>query len=230
MARDPLKVGALVVTALLHGGIATIVMVQHMRADPPVLMPRDFMVAKIVRLGRKRPKNLLPTIPVQPAPMAPKAAVKLTDNETAKVTPKTEPPPPDSKPGDLQKALSRARQLSHLQAQADQEGDPAGDPEGNSDTASPGDLYATLVYKLYHEQWNLPHLAAAQGLAAVARVFVDGQGNVLNATIAKASGNGPFDDSVTEVLHKVKKLPPPPPALALRFERSGIALEFGGQP
>jgi colicin import membrane protein/protein TonB len=221
---DPFKVGGLVVTILLHGGIVGLVV--HGRTSEPVLMPREFMVAKIVRLGRKRPKNLLPTLPAPPMPTAPKNAVKLTDNEAAKVAPRSEKPPPDAKPGDLQHALARARQLERLAAQADQEGDPAGDPAGNSDTAAAGDLYATAVYKAYHEQWNTPHLASAQGLSARVRLFVDPHGSVLRADIVKPSGNGPFDDSVTEVLHRVKKLPPPPPGLALRIERSGLSLEF----
>ncbi|HJZ88071.1 MAG TPA: TonB family protein [Polyangia bacterium] len=226
-SRDPLKVGGLVVTLALHGGAVGLILYSHMRPSEPVLMPREFMVAKIVRLGRKRPKNLLPTIPMPPPePTAPKEAVKLTENEAAKPAPKTEKPPPETKPGDFKQALARARQLEKLQAQADQEGDPSGDPSGTSDTASAGDLYATAIFKVYFEQWKVPHLASAQGLSARARVFINAQGNVLRAQVVKPSGNGPYDDSVVEVLNRVKKLPPPPPGLAQRFERSGLSLEF----
>jgi TonB family protein len=225
--RDPFKVGGLAVTIALHVGVAAGVLVTHLRPASPVIMPRDFMVAKIVRLGKKRPPNLLPTIPAQPAPTAPKTAVQLTDNEQGKAAPKKEPPPESAKPGDLQRALAHAKLLAQREAQADEEGDPNGDPNGNSDTASPGDVYATAVFKVYHDQWTWPPFAKEQHLSALARVFVDAQGNVFKVMLVKSSGNGPFDDSVTEVLNKVKKLPPPPPGLALRFERSGLpALEF----
>jgi TonB family protein len=224
--RDPFSIGATLVTLLVHGGIAFAIWRAHAAPTAPVLMPRDFMVAKIVRLGKKREPKLLPTIPVPPPPIAPKSAIKLTDNDTAKATPPTEKKPPDAKPGDLSRALAHAKLLEQRQAQMDQEGDPNGDPSGNSDSASPGDLYATALYKAYHEEWRNPQLAAAQNLLARVRIFVDPEGNVLKATLVQPSGNGPFDDSVTEVLTKVKRLPKPPAALALRMERSGLVLEF----
>src|SRR5262249_21093931 len=150
------KVGGWIVTIALHVAIIGAILVGHAHRAESIAIPRDFMVAKIVRLGKKRPKNLLPTIPTQPVPTAPDKAVKLTQNETAKTTPKTEKKPPDAKPGALQKALSHARQLERQQKEIDQEGDPGGSPHGNSDTAAAGDLYATAVFKAYNEQWNIP--------------------------------------------------------------------------
>jgi TonB family protein len=225
--QGAIKTGAVLITLVIHGGVIGGILVAHAMPHDPVIMPRDFMVAKIVRLGKKRDPKLLPTVPVQPVPTAPPpAAVKLTENETAAPASKTEKRPPDAKPGDLKSALAHSRALARLQAQADQEGDPNGDPSGNSNVAAAGDLYATALFKVYNEQWKIPQLAAAQGLSAMARIFVDAQGNVLKATLVKSSGNGPFDDSVSEVLQRVKKLPPPPAALALRLERSGTLLEF----
>src|SRR5262245_60576864 len=84
VVKDPFRVGGIIVTVAIHAAIVGLVL--HGRASGAALLPRDFMVAKIVRLGRKRPKNLLPTIPTQPIPTAPKEAIKLTENETGKVT------------------------------------------------------------------------------------------------------------------------------------------------
>jgi TonB family protein len=225
--RDPLRVGGVLVTIVLHGGIAALILIGHAHRAESVAIPRDFMVAKIVRLGRKRPKNLLPTLPAQPAPTAPKPALKLADDPSAKPAPPSEKPPPNTKQDDsLQKALSHARQLERAQKEVDQEGDPAGDPHGNSDTASPGDIYATAVFKAYNEVWRIPETAKGKQLTVRARIFIDGSGNVLKATPLGGSGDGPFDDSVSEVLARVRKLPAPPAKLALAFERSGLVLEF----
>jgi TonB family protein len=220
------KVGGWLVTIVLHIGIIVTVVIGHAQRAESVAIPRDFMVAKIVRLGKKRDKKLLPTIPMQPVPTAPDNAVKLTENEQAKPTPKTEKKPPDAKPGDISKALSHARQLQQMQKEVDQEGDPNGSPGGNSDTAGPGDLYATAVYKAYNEQWNIPNVVQGKNLATRVRIFIAADGKVIDAKIIGPSHNGPLDDSVAEVLARVKKLPPPPGSLALRFERSGLVLEF----
>jgi TonB family protein len=219
------NVGGWIVTIALHVAIIAAILIGHAHRAESIAIPRDFMVAKIVRLGKKRDKNLLPTIPVQPTPTAPDNAVKLTQNETAKAS-KTEKKPPDAKPGDLKKALAHAKMLEQMQKQEDQEGDPHGSPGGNSDTAGPGDLYATAVYKAYNEQWNIPNVVQGKNLAARVRIFIASDGKVIDAKIIGSSHNGPLDDSVTEVLARVKKLPPPPGNLALRFERSGLVLEF----
>jgi TonB family protein len=224
--KDGLRFWGAAITLLLHVGAAFLIVFNHLKPAEPVLMPRDFMVAKIVRLGRKKPKDALPTLVQPTAAPPPPRVVKLTDNDTVKPPPKTEPPPPKTDKNDLARALAHAKILSERNAQTDPEGDEKGDPDGNSDVASPGDLYATAVYKVYHAQYRNPHFAAAMGLSAMARIFIDSDGNVLKAELVRSSGNGPFDDSVVEVLNKVKKLPPPPRSLALRFARSGLALEF----
>ena len=95
------KFGGWIVTIGLHVAIIAAILIGHAHRAESIAIPRDFMVAKIVRLGKKRPKNLLPTIPTEPIPQAPDNAVKLTQNESAKPTPKTEKKPPDAKPGDL---------------------------------------------------------------------------------------------------------------------------------
>src|SRR5262245_57399478 len=95
--RDWLKIGGVLLTLVLHGGLVGMVALAHAHSPKEVMLPRDFMVAKIVRLGRQRPKELLPTLPTPPTPVAPKPAVKLTDNETASAAPKTTTPPPDAK-------------------------------------------------------------------------------------------------------------------------------------
>jgi len=220
------RVGGWIVTIGLHVAIIAAILIGHAHRAESIAIPRDFMVAKIVRLGKKRDKKLLPTIPTEPIPQAPDNAVKLTQNEQAKATPKTEKKPPDAKPGDLKKALAHAKMLQQMQKQEDQEGDPNGSPGGNSDTAGPGDLYATAVYKAYNEQWNIPNVVQGKNLATRVRIFIASDGKVIDAKIIGPSRNGPLDDSVAEVLARVKKLPPPPGSLALRFERSGLVLEF----
>src|SRR5690349_21109879 len=98
--RDPLRVGGVLVTIILHAGIALLILIGHAHRAESVAIPRDFMVAKIVRLGRKRPKNLLPTLPAQAAPAAPKPQLKLADDPAAKPAPPAEKPPPNAKQDD----------------------------------------------------------------------------------------------------------------------------------
>ena len=58
----------LLITLALHGAILFAVRAAHSKTDEPLDMPRDFVVAKLVRLGKPREKFWLPRITQPPRP------------------------------------------------------------------------------------------------------------------------------------------------------------------
>ena len=67
----------LLITLALHGAILGAVSAAHSKSDEPLDMPRDFVVAKLVKLGKPREKFWLPRITQPPRPKAPPATIKI---------------------------------------------------------------------------------------------------------------------------------------------------------
>ena len=65
----------------------------HNQQEPPLIMPRDFVRAEMVKLGKPRDKFWLPRITQPPRPTAPPNAIKLSEDPNAKAAPKEAPRP-----------------------------------------------------------------------------------------------------------------------------------------
>ena len=115
--HDPLLILGVVVSLLMHGGMAAAILVKRGGKRQVLEAPRDFVVAKMVRLGRKRPKNFLPVIPPRPKSTAPKQTIGLSQNENAAPSQKL---PDQKRPRDAEdgKALRRAKNLAQVFAKA----------------------------------------------------------------------------------------------------------------
>jgi TonB family protein len=226
------------VTVLLHG-LLVVGAIVGPGEDKVVEAPRDFVVAKLVRLGKPRPKELLPRI-VEPAPAAAPlpAAVKVTENVEAapipkkdKEEPKKPEPPKKDDPAAMKKASDRARLLAQQAEEA--EGDPTGSAKGDAARAAAGDRYITEVNDVIKGEWRTPKGmisdAELKGLTAVVRIRIATNGRVTSAKITRSSGNRFFDDSITETFARVRKLPVPPPEIADSAVRSGFEIEFAGK-
>jgi outer membrane biosynthesis protein TonB len=233
---DPLLLVGIAVSLLLHGGMAAGILVERREAVRPREAPRDFVVAKAVRLGQKRPKNWLPSIPPRIVAQAPKKRVGVTDNEHAAPTKKREDAPLTRV--EEGKALRRAGDLAKVfaeaQKQEDGEGDPRGSPTGTATEATPGDEYATACAEEIQKVWTVPPEAllpeaVLARLAAQVRVVVDGTGKVFGATLKESSRNRYFDASLTDALGRLKRLPAPPRSLMKDYPRVGIILLFEGK-
>ena len=233
---DPLLFVGIAVSLLLHGGMAAAILVERSAAVRPLEAPRDFVVAKAVRLGKKRPKGWLPSIPPRVVAQAPKRRVGLTDNENAAPAKKREDTPLTR--AEEGKALRRASDLAKVfaeaQKQEDVEGDPRGSPTGTATEATPGDEYATACAEEIQKVWTVPPEAllpeaVLARLASQVRVVVDGTGKVYGATVREPARNRYFDASLQDALKQLKRLPPPPKSLMKDYPRVGIILLFEGK-
>jgi hypothetical protein len=233
---DPLIVVGIAVSLLLHGGMAAAILVDRNKQVAPITVPREFVVARMVRLGQKRPKSWLPVIPARTS-QAPRKAVGLTDNEHAAPARKRSP---EERPADAveAKALRRADTLAKVFAEAqketDQEGDPSGSPGGTATEATPGDEYATACLEEVRKYWTVPPEALLSesvlaGLTAEVRLIIDQKGKVHQVTVKRASRNRHFDAGLNDALGRLTKLPAPPKDLTKGHALVGILLLFEGK-
>ena len=73
----------LLITVALHGGIFWAVKTAHSQPQEPLIVPRDFVQAEMVKLGKPRDKFWLPQGPRSRRPPPPPDAIKLSDDPNA---------------------------------------------------------------------------------------------------------------------------------------------------
>lgn len=223
----------LVITLALHAGILGAVKMAHSKGEVPIEVPRDFVVAKMVKLGKPREKFWLPRITEPPRPKAPPATIKISDDPNAPKAP-AEAPRPDNPEisKDLRRALDRARKLEALAETEPEEGQVTGSEHGTAAEASAGDAYATAISDAVRKNWTAPSGLVSDAelghLAATFRIRVGEDGAVTDSKLIKSSGNSYYDDSCTAAIQATHKVPPPPAAIR-RLAAHGYALEFAGK-
>src|SRR6516225_5874631 len=83
----------LLITLALHGGLFAAIAAANSKEQPPLVIPRDFVVAEMVKLGKPRDKFWLPRITQPQRSTAPPDAVKVAEDPNAKAAPKEAPRP-----------------------------------------------------------------------------------------------------------------------------------------
>ncbi len=231
---------AVLASALVHVAIFGWALTH--RAGPELdLGGQKPIVAKLVRLGEKRPENLLPRKeaeappPPAPASSAPPVAAAPPAAKSVPVAAATKAKPPpaaapasDGKPG----GDPLARVMSKLQKEKTAEeprwGDPGGDPEGDAAEAGEGDLYLAKAQRALKANYRAPATIPMKErlhLRATVLIHVDSKGVIRDARIAKSSGNDAFDASVMKSALETR-LPLPPPEFQDRYRRDGILVEY----
>ena len=201
------------------------------------------IVAKLVRLGEKRPERLLPrkeAAPPEPAPTAPQAvpipAAKPAPLPAPAPVPQAKPAPPTpARPaatrspgtGDaLASALSRVKRDKAL---AEPEyGDPSGDPLGDSSEGSAGDQYLALVERALRQSYILPATISARDrarLKATVVLYLDPNGGLLHYAFESRSGDAAFDAALERAIHAAR-LPPPPAELRQKYRTEGLGVVY----
>jgi colicin import membrane protein/protein TonB len=217
----------------------------YVRPPAIVNLEQKPIVAKLVRLGDKRPEQWLPRREVPPpeaAPRAPEAvpvpgppapAQKAVALPAPKVAPKPAPPRPASaatggKGSDaLSRALDKVRKDDKL-ASRERWGDPAGLPEGDATDASEGDRYLGLVTQALQDSYRLPATISEQerrNLGATVVLTVEPDGRVSSFRFERKSGNAAFDQALERAVRDAR-LPPPPPELRQRYRTVGLGVNF----
>lgn len=208
----------------------------------PALEPGQTpIVAKLVRLGEPRPRELLPRkeaepppaagapapAPVAPAPAPAPKAVAVPGEKPARPTPKAAAQPgPAERPGKpagarLAGVLSDMRQ--ELQA-----GRADGAADGDAAEAGEGDEYLAVVVRQLRQGYRLPTTIGERErlfLTGTVVLHIEPDGRVSRYELTRRSGNPAFDEALERAVRETR-FPPPPPALRDLYRRGGLEVLF----
>ena len=221
--------GGLFATLLIHVSLVALIYFAHVKSPPPIEVPRDMIVTKLVALGKPREKFWLPRIVEPPAPKMP--ALKLTDDADAAPAPKEAPKIDDA---DISKEMKRALKRAQMLAQATEEpaeGSLTGSPLGRATEGVTGDAWASAVDAAIRNNWVTPVGLITDAelikLVAKVRISISDDGALSNPIVKQSSGNSYFDDSCIQAVKATGKVPPPPSAkykhMLLTFDGSKLA-------
>jgi len=220
----------LVHLALVGAGLA-------LRPAPLIDLEQRPIVAKLVRLGEKRPENLLPR-KEEPPPSAgePEAApVPAAPGPRAAPAPAARPqvaapraattPPRGARSDAMASALSRLKR-EPLRGSAG--GDPSGDPLGDTSEGEAGDRYLALAQRALHDTYRIPSTISERDqlhLRATVILYLLPDGTVSRWSFESRSGNRAFDDALERAIRQAR-LPPPPAELRERYRSQGLGVRF----
>lgn len=208
-----------------------------LRPAPLIDLEQKPIVAKLVRLGEKRPEHLLPRkeepppssgqpeaapVPAPPGPAptpAPAAPARPSPPRPATA------PPRGARTDALASALSR---LKREPVRGSAGGDPSGDPLGDSSDGEAGDRYLALAQRALHETYRIPSTINERDLLhlrATVILYLLPDGTVTRWSFESRSGNGAFDDALERAIRQAR-LPPPPAELRERYRSQGLGVRF----
>jgi colicin import membrane protein/protein TonB len=205
------------------------------RPAPIIDLEQKPIVAKLVRLGEKRPEEYLPRKEEAPAPPA-SAPVPVPEPAAsappAKPKPAARPAPPPApgptgRPDALASALSRIRREQAL-GPPPAWGDPSGSPEGLASEAEEGDRYLALVTQALQASYRLPATISEKErmfLKATVVLTIEPDGRVSRFRFERRSGNEAFDEALERAIRQTR-LPPPPPEMRERYRTVGLGVHF----
>lgn len=228
---------ALVHAALVGWGLAR-------QTGPEIDLHQKPIVAKLVRLGEKRPESYLPRKEAPPPPPAPASPVAPVVAQPAPTPPqphaapspaaRTAPAPPaPTRPGRTVQpgtGTSVSSLLSRVQKEVERErwGDPQGDPEGDAAEAGEGDRYLALVVRALQSNYRVPATISERErlyLKGSVILYIEPDGRVGRWRLDKPSGNPAFDDALERTVRQTR-LPPPPDAFRDLYRTTGLQVIF----
>ena len=204
------------------------------RPPPPIDLEQKPIIARLVRLGEKRPEEWLPRKDEPPPPPAPPAAAPAppapTAAKSAAPAPKAPPAQPKPSAAGTPGGASLSSILSKVQKQVDETryGAPDGDPGGDSESGSAGDRYLALVHNALVSAYVVPSTIPERErlhLKATVVLFIEPNGNVVGFRFETRSGNPVFDAALERAI-RAARLPPPPPEMREQLRRSGFGVNF----
>ncbi|WP_375767257.1 TonB C-terminal domain-containing protein [Archangium gephyra] len=212
---------------------------------PKVELDQKPIRATLVRLGKPRDEKLLPRkeeppppppkkveAPPTPTPPAPEPAKVAVPIPGVKPEPAPAPTPQkgEAKGEDRRNKLFGAFDKLSKSSKQEEELDGAedGDPNGDSATAE-GERYFGLLSSQVRRHYNVADTIPDNErlyLKAQVAMRLNRTGEVIEARLAKASGNGLFDSAVLAAVKKASPFSPPPDHLRDTLQKGGIVLEF----
>jgi colicin import membrane protein len=232
------------VSAAIHAGLIALAVI--VRPAPVIDLQQKPIVAKLVRLGEKRPQAWLPRKepagpPPAPAPQAPPVPVAKPEPTPPPPAPAPPSPKPKEAPAPKPKPAAASRSsgndvlasvLSRVKREKAAEepvyGDPEGDPFGDASEGSAGDRYLALVQRALNESYVLPATISERDrihLRATVLLFIDAEGRILRHTFESRSGNEAFDAALDRAI-EAARLPPPPAELRQKYRTEGLGVIY----
>lgn len=243
---------AVLASAAAH--VAVLVWALARPAGPEIDLTQKPIVAKLVRLGEKRPESYLPRkeappapAPAQPVPVvattppapapAPAAAPAPVPAPRAPAAPSARAPAPapgtaprQSRTPERGTGSSVSSLISRVQKEVERErwGDPEGDPLGDADEAGEGDRYLALVVRSLQSNYRVPATISERDrlhLKGTVILYIEPDGRIGRWKLEHSSGNGAFDDALDRTVRQTR-LPPPPDAFRELYRSTGLQVIF----
>lgn len=192
--------------------------------------PQQVIVTELVRIGKERPKELLPRKEEQPP--EPTRADPPPQTAPTDPAPAEKPQPPkDATPSakDRLSQLSKVQNaLDRLKTEEEPEGKADGSQYGTVSKALEGNKIASEVHACMKAHWTLPGMSAAQvaGKSAAIAVNIERDGRLSNFEITRSSGDSRYDSAVMKAAQNCGKVSAPPAEIADQMRKDGIELTF----
>ena len=213
--------------------------------------PKNIIATKLVRLGKERPKDMLPRLakqapppvatakpqpkpvkekPAPPTPPKPKPTPKATKKAPPKKVPqKSQPEATSASKPSVSNALSRLKSLTSSKGDEEPEGVSDGSVLGEAAKRVIGNRYVGEVYTSIKAAYALegidPQSPALAGKTVVIAVWISRRGKVQRTKVLQPSGVEAFDRSVEKTLKRVRAVPAPPKEI-WELVADGIEIEF----
>ncbi|HEY0097254.1 MAG TPA: TonB family protein [Archangium sp.] len=246
LASRPSRLGRFITFSLVgHAGVLLAVgLYTTFFAPPALVLDQKPIRATLVRLGKPRDEKLLPrkeeppppkkveAAPSPPTPTPPEPAKVAVPIPGVKPEPAPAPTPQkgETKGEDRRNKLFGAFDKLSKASKPDEEleGAEDGDPNGDSATAE-GERYFGLLSSQVRRNYDVADTIPENErmyLKALVLMRLSRSGEVIEARLAKASGNALFDSAVLAAVKKASPFSPPPDHLRDALQKSGIPLEF----
>ena len=199
---------------------------------------RKPVIAKLVALGKPRPKGMLPRKESAPAvaaaPSSRPALRPSADSRSSRSARSKDARRQPTRQELMRRALALAGAHAGVERERDdrrpeeREGTAEGSVQGTAATAEEGDKYFTAVHDAILQNYVLPSVISERErlyLKATLLAFIGPDGSLLRHQILKASGNALFDQALELALQKTH-LPAPPRELAKALRDEGVELNF----
>jgi TonB family protein len=190
-------------------------------------------ITAMLRKGKPRPKDWLPTKKPKAAPAAPvnTRPSKTKANETAK---KSRPAPKNSRVDYSKQMASALNSLNDDGPASDREieGVEDGVEDGEALIAELGDEYMTKIYKAVKAQYSVPEIISERErmfLQATVVITINAQGKIKDLSFEKKSSNTIFDSAIEGAIRRAAPFPAPPKELVDKYASEGIGIEFAAR-
>lgn len=231
---------AAAVSGALHAALFAVAILRG--SAPEIDLEQKPIVAKLVRIGEQRPKELLPRkeepppapAPADPAPVpVPTATAPVAPAPAVTTKPAAPRPPAPAKPAaapsrgtgrSLSSVLDRVRK----ETDEAQWGSPDGDPMGDASDGDEGDRYLALVTRALQDNYNVPPTIPERErlhLRAQIALYIEADGRITRFEFERRSGNDAFDNALERAIRQTRA-PPPPPDKRIVYRTRGILVLF----